>query len=66
MPFCGTLRNASGRTSLLRDLVGLGPGDVAEIAPDPSELKEERSEYLLALKASRVPAPVYSQPPSNR
>lgn len=34
------------------ELVGIGPGDVAEIAPEPSELRGHGSEYMLALRGN--------------
>jgi ATP-dependent helicase Lhr and Lhr-like helicase len=34
------------------ELVGLGPGDVAEIAPESTELRAHGSEYMLALRGN--------------
>ena len=48
--FVGLSATLADAPRFFADLVGLGPGDVAETAPDPSELVEEGSEYLLALR----------------
>ncbi|MFL6450920.1 MAG: protein DpdJ [Bryobacteraceae bacterium] len=48
--FVGLSATLADAPRFFADLVGLGPGDVAEIAPDPGELREEGAEYLLALR----------------
>ena len=48
--FVGLSATLADAPRFFADLIGLGPGDVSEIAPDPEELAPEGAEYLLALR----------------
>jgi hypothetical protein len=48
--FVGLSATLADAPRFFAELVGIGPGDVAEVWPEPQELRGEGAEYMLALR----------------
>jgi hypothetical protein len=48
--FVGLSATLADASRFFAELVGLGPGDVQEISPNPGDLRVEGAEYMLALR----------------
>jgi Helicase conserved C-terminal domain/DEAD/DEAH box helicase len=50
--FVGLSATLADASRFFADLVGIGPGDVVEIGPEPKELRAHGSEHMLALRGN--------------
>jgi len=55
--FVGLSATLADAPRFFADLVGIGPGDVAEVSPQPAEHEAAGAEYLLALRADPSSGP---------